>query len=145
MSSPFDTHFDAVVRYETALWNAVDRRITGDDSVRLGRLQVLRTIAATPEGVRVQTIADAVGTTIGAASRLVDRLLGDGLVNRATDEQDRRSVRVTLTEAGSTSLAATQTEFDAVLAGILAGADVAELSAATTAIERLQSVLDATR
>jgi DNA-binding MarR family transcriptional regulator len=51
-----------------------------------------------PQGVAA--LAEAVAVTPPTASRLVDRLVRKGLVRRRTDRQDRRQVRVALTEAG---------------------------------------------
>lgn len=49
---------------------------------------------------RVQDLADRVHLSQSALSRLVARLEKDGLVDRSTCSEDRRGVRVTLTEAG---------------------------------------------
>jgi DNA-binding MarR family transcriptional regulator len=46
------------------------------------------------------SLADALGVTPPTASRLCDRLVRKGLVRRRTDRNDRRQVRVALTEAG---------------------------------------------
>src|SRR5277367_2671384 len=46
------------------------------------------------------TLAEAVGVTAPTASRLCKRLVKKGLVRRRTDRNDRRQVRLGLTEAG---------------------------------------------
>jgi DNA-binding MarR family transcriptional regulator len=46
------------------------------------------------------TLADAVAVTAPTASRLCDRLVRKGLVRRRTDPNDRRQVRIALTETG---------------------------------------------
>ena len=46
------------------------------------------------------TLAEAVAVTAPTASRLCDRLVKKGLVRRRTDPNDRRQVRLGLTEAG---------------------------------------------
>jgi DNA-binding MarR family transcriptional regulator len=46
------------------------------------------------------SLAEALGVTPPTASRLCDRLVRKGLVRRRTDRNDRRQVRVALTEAG---------------------------------------------
>lgn len=51
-----------------------------------------------PQGVAA--LAEAVAVTPPTASRLVDRLVKKGLVRRRTDRQDRRQVRIALTETG---------------------------------------------
>jgi DNA-binding MarR family transcriptional regulator len=49
---------------------------------------------------RVQELADRVHLSQSALSRLVGRLEKDGLVSRGICAEDRRGVRVALTEAG---------------------------------------------
>lgn len=51
-----------------------------------------------PQGIA--SLAEALGVTPPTASRLCDRLVRKGLVRRRTDRNDRRQVRVGLTEAG---------------------------------------------
>jgi DNA-binding MarR family transcriptional regulator len=48
----------------------------------------------------VAALAEAVAVTAPTASRLCDRLVKKGLVRRRTDRNDRRQVRIRLTEAG---------------------------------------------
>lgn len=50
--------------------------------------------------VRMQELADAVGYSSGAATRMVDPLVRAGLVERESDPDDRRLVIVTLTRTG---------------------------------------------
>jgi DNA-binding MarR family transcriptional regulator len=51
-----------------------------------------------PQGVA--SLAEALAVTAPTASRLVERLVRKGLVRRRADRQDRRQVRIGLTEAG---------------------------------------------
>ena len=51
-----------------------------------------------PQGVA--SLAQALAVTAPTASRLVERLVRKGLVRRRADRQDRRQVRIGLTEAG---------------------------------------------
>jgi len=51
-----------------------------------------------PQGMA--SLAEALGVTPPTASRLCDRLVRKGLVRRRTDRNDRRQVRIALTEAG---------------------------------------------
>lgn len=134
-------YFDALVRQETSLWNAVERRMRGGGVLSLARLEVLRVIDASPTGVRVQDLADAVGTTIGAASRILDRIAAEGIIERSADPDDRRSVRVTLTTKGGEALALTRARFDAALDAVLAAADPEDLRQGTAALERIQAAL----
>ncbi|MCJ1709994.1 MarR family transcriptional regulator [Clavibacter michiganensis subsp. phaseoli] len=138
-------YFVALVRHETDLWNAVERRMRGDGVVSLARLEVLRVIAAAPDGARVQDVATGVGGSIAAASRLLDRLDADGLLVRGPDPTDRRSVRSRLSPAGEAALAAADARFTEALDAVLGHADAAAISAGIAALERMQHALEAGR
>jgi len=56
-------------------------------------------------GTGLSPIADHVGFSVPSASRVVERLLQDGLLRRETFPEDRRRVVLTLTEAGSREIA----------------------------------------
>ena len=53
-----------------------------------------------PDGVPMRVIADGVLTRAADATRLVDRLMRDGLVERAPSAKDRRVVLVRATRSG---------------------------------------------
>ncbi len=63
--------------------------------------RVLVVVGDSPDGGTVSEIAERIGATLSAASRLVGRLERRGLVRATKDEHDRRATRVTLSEAGS--------------------------------------------
>src|SRR5690349_19477083 len=50
--------------------------------------------------IKMSPLADCLGLSMGAASTLIDRLVGRGLVQREADPQDRRAVFVSLTAKG---------------------------------------------
>jgi DNA-binding MarR family transcriptional regulator len=62
---------------------------------------VLYALSAAPAGLRITELLDDVLLTQPGMSRLVARLEGRGLVERADDPDDRRACRVRLTEAGA--------------------------------------------
>lgn len=97
--------FDVVVGYEIALWNAVDEALAARGMVRLGHLHALRVLDAYEGRARVQEVSEDVGITVGAASKLVDRLERDGLAERQPNPANRRSSLVRLTPQGQRSLA----------------------------------------
>ncbi|TCU83082.1 DNA-binding MarR family transcriptional regulator [Curtobacterium sp. PhB191] len=138
-------YFTALVRHETDLWNAVEKRMRGEGVLSLARLEVLRVVHAAPTGARVQDVATGVGTSIAAASRLLDRLAADGLVERATDPGDRRSVRSTLSAQGREAVAVSRERFEAALDTVLAAADIEAIASATAVLGRLQAALEGAR
>ena len=92
--------FMALVGAEVRAWNALDAALRdAGNPLSLGRFLVLRTVRDTP-ACRIQEVAASQGITVGAASRLVERLDRDGLVHRAPCEHDRRATILTVTEQG---------------------------------------------
>ncbi|TXS10733.1 MULTISPECIES: MarR family transcriptional regulator [Streptomyces] len=79
---------------------ALDRHGLGASDFEV--LDILAEAAAGDDGgcLRVQEIASRVHLSQSALSRLVARLERDGLVRRAMCSEDRRGVRVELTDAG---------------------------------------------
>lgn len=48
----------------------------------------------------IKRLAEVLGRSVSATSRLLDQLVTRGLVNRSEDTQDRRTKRVSLSESG---------------------------------------------
>lgn len=92
--------FTALINTEMGAWNAVESALSeAGNALTLGRFLVLHTVRDTP-ACRIQEVAASQGITLGAASRLVDRLHRDGLVHRTPCEHDRRATILTVTEQG---------------------------------------------
>jgi DNA-binding MarR family transcriptional regulator len=92
--------FDALIRYETDLWNHVERRLRQAGATSLAVLEALRVIERHPGSARVADLQDELRITVGAASKLVDRLERDGLARRRPNPNDRRSSVLDLTAVG---------------------------------------------
>jgi DNA-binding MarR family transcriptional regulator len=134
MPSSYRAYFSSIVALETTLWNAVDRRITGEGAIRLGRLEYLRVLRS--EGnARVQDVADHLGITVGAASKLTDRLVSDGLVQREAHPTDRRSSHLHLTEAGVAALDVGEAAFETAISALLGGLDRAVVAEGIASLE----------
>lgn len=120
--------FRTLVRFETEVWNEVERRLRAvDGAVSLGRESILE-LTASEAPVRVQDVARQLRITVGAASRLTDRLEADGLVARAPHPTDRRGSRIVLTEAGARALAVTTPAIEAALRAVLGEEGAAALA-----------------
>jgi DNA-binding MarR family transcriptional regulator len=129
--------FAALVRFEIELWNAVEQRLRHvDGAVTLGRHSILELASASPN-LRIQDIADSVGITVGAASRLTDRIEADGLLTRERHPTDRRSSHIVLTAAGRAALDVTSPAIDAALADILGASGQEGLVEIAAVIERI--------
>ena len=143
--SELTVFFDVLLRLEIRLWNELDDAVQRGHGVSLGRLQALRVLRERGGNARVQDVADDLVITVGAASKLVDRLERDGSARREPNPEDRRSSLVALTAAGVDVLDAGLAAFEAALSDRLAGEAVtrADLAAATATLDRLLQRLDA--
>jgi DNA-binding MarR family transcriptional regulator len=123
--------FTELVRAEIELWNTLDSVLLGSVGISLPQFQALTAIAAQPGTARVQEISAEMSITVGATSKLVDRLERDDLATRSAHPHDRRSSIVSLTASGSAALASAGEVAEAYLRRSLEGApapvDVAQL------------------
>ena len=100
MATDASSLFTALVSAEIRAWNAVESALCeANNPLSLGRFLVLRAVRNTP-ACRIQEVAASQGITLGAASRLVDRLHRDGLLHRTPCEHDRRATILTVTDQG---------------------------------------------
>lgn len=89
-----------------------------------GQLAALRSIDDGATGVG--DVARACVTHMSNASRSVDALVRDGLVDRSTDPRDRRAVILTLTDDGTATRAEMDRHRDQVVTAGLSGLDAEE-------------------
>ena len=85
------------LRYEIALWDAVAQELARQGAVGLGQLHAPRVISRHDGQARVQDLSDDLGITVGAVSKLVDRVERDGLAARAQNPSNRRSSLIDMT------------------------------------------------
>lgn len=131
--------FDALIRYETDLWNHLDARLRAAHGPSLATVCALRVVARHDGACRVQDLRSDLGITVGAASKLVDRLERDGLAVRRANPDDRRSSLVELTTDGQGALEVGIAVVEDGLAEHLDGE--ADLAAVTALLARLDSQL----
>ena len=99
---------------ETALWkklfqttekirNYQSRAISKGKApdITMTQVQIIGCVLFSPEqSVRVRDISEELGITPGGISQQVENLVKMGLLERKTDEKDRRAVCITLSEKG---------------------------------------------
>lgn len=134
--------FDVVVRYEIALWNVVDGALADAGAVSLAQLQALTIVDEMSGAARVLDVAERIGVTIGAASKLVDRLERSELAERRPNPVDRRSSLIALTSQGEAAYQLAAGVRSSVLAKVLEP-DIA--ASAVVALAALQTRLDGFR
>ena len=67
------------------------------------QLRALKAVSADPGG-NLGRLAETLGVALSTASRLVERLVSAGMVDRRTSEVNRREVTLRLTELGASTL-----------------------------------------
>jgi DNA-binding MarR family transcriptional regulator len=92
-------------------------------------------------GTSLSPLAEHLGTTLPAASQLVERLMRAGLVTREQHSEERRRVELRLTEAGDATLEECDARTRAWLCERLAGLDEAELDRLASALRDLRARL----
>ena len=79
----------------------LERELQADQDLALTDYDVLVQLAAAPERrLRMSELADRLLLSRSGVTRLVDRLVADGLVERVMCESDRRGQWAALTDAG---------------------------------------------
>lgn len=106
--------FNDLVRFETELWDALDRRLRSQLDLSMGGLDVMRVVERTP-ACRVYDIARELSITVGGTSKAVDRIEAAGHILRRSNPADRRSSIVELTPAGQSLLTRATNVFEAEL------------------------------
>ncbi len=98
----------------TDLTRRLDAELEAAHRVSLAEHTVL-TQLATEGHLRMSELADVVLLSPSGASRLVDRLVADGLIERRPCDGDGRAVHAAITERGRALLADAESTFNAAL------------------------------
>ena len=76
-----------------------EQGVVKETEITLPQMHTLEILGSSGQ-MRMKELADKLGITTGALTVLVDRLVRCGLVARVPNEQDRRSIMVSLTVEG---------------------------------------------
>ena len=115
--------------------------------VTMTQVQIIGCVLFSPEqSVRVRDISEELGITPGGVSQQVETLVRMGLLERKTDEKDRRAVCITLSERGKEINRKLDCFFSSLFQRLLAGVPdekyrsfVDVLDAMAEAMEELKS------
>jgi DNA-binding MarR family transcriptional regulator len=119
----------------------LDEELRAEHDLSLAEYETLLAIAWTPDRrIRMRTLADSVSLSKSGVTRLIDRLVADGLVERSACLSDGRGAEAVLTTSGLDRLrAASRTHLRGVGAHFLAALDEADVRA----VERsMRSIAD---
>ena len=128
-----------VVRTHRLLTDRLGRELEDDVGIPLVFFDVLINVGAAPEGrVTMSRLSNDIALTTGGVTRLVDRMVDAGLVERSACPSDRRSIHVVLTPEGRNvldrAIAAHIEGIDRHLMAHLSEKDRANLATALTKI-----------
>jgi len=133
--------FTQLVRVEIELWNGLDTHLLTTVGISLPQFQALAAIRAAEAPARVQDISEEMSITVGATSKVIDRLERDGLAIRSANPNDRRSSIVSLSDRGVNALVAAngaaETHLRTVLGGVLADNEATLLLGQLTSLRSL--------
>ncbi|MFD1859934.1 MarR family transcriptional regulator [Aeromicrobium camelliae] len=91
---------------------------------------------------RITVLAEREAVSQPAMTNLVQRLEGAGLVRRETDPDDARASRISITEAGLTTLSARRRLYDELIGATLDKLDDAERAAISSALPALTRFIE---
>jgi DNA-binding MarR family transcriptional regulator len=111
------------------------------EGVTLPQLRVL-VLASQPGHLNATGVAEALDVHLSSASRICDRLVQAGLLDRRDLPRDRRNVELTLTPAGERLLETLNEHRREVFARILGRMDAAERDALTQALNQFIAAAD---
>jgi DNA-binding MarR family transcriptional regulator len=115
----------AVLHASSVLEGRVETRLA-EVGLSLAKLAALRRLTEAGESLPLGQLAERLACVKSNVTQLVDRLEADGLVNRTSDPNDRRSRLAILTEAGRAAHAKgseIQTQVEQELFGVLTAAE----------------------
>jgi DNA-binding MarR family transcriptional regulator len=97
----------------------------------------------TEDGASAGALAERLSVTPSTLTRIVDRLVRQGLVRREPDEDDRRLVRHSLTESGLTTIQELERRGRARMDEVFDGLSASQLERLVPALEDLSEALEA--
>ena len=117
----------------------LDEELRTEHDLTLAEYDALLSIAEAPERrIRMHLLADRLVLSKSGVTRLIDRLLADGLVTRATCLSDARGAEAVLTDAGLERLRrASRSHLRGIAEHFLAAVDPDDLPAVERAMTRV--------
>jgi DNA-binding MarR family transcriptional regulator len=136
-----DGHLDAwraVVTSHAAVTEHIQRTLVAADLPPLSWFEVLSAIERSPTGrPRMSELADWLTLSRGGITKLVDRLVEAGYLERVSCAEDRRSLQAELTPAGAKMLKEMQAVYEAEVERHLKSLTAAEAELITAALQKV--------
>ena len=127
------------------IWQGHKQSVVTMEALGLTLPQAIILLALDANGGRaiMSDLASLTQQSAGTLTGIVDRLIAAGLVERERDEEDRRVVWVTLTEAGRAKIVAINVQREADVTVMTATFDDAEIVLFTGLMRRLLDSVEA--
>lgn len=116
--------------------------LVADIGLTSARWQVLGAIALSPAPLPVAHVARNMGLTRQAVQRLVNEMVGDGLLRLGPNPHHQRAKLIHLTDAGRSAYEAAMKRQGPWSAEIAAGVNVGQIETAITTLRSLRRRLD---
>ncbi len=94
-----------LLRATRAVENEIRERFRREFDVTLPRFDVMAALDRAEQGLTMTALSRALMVSNGNVTGIVERLVTDGLVARGTQDEDRRAIRVRLTQKGRAAFA----------------------------------------
>src|SRR6266699_3651358 len=123
-----------------ALIDVLDAELERDAGIPMRWYDALVQLEETPDGLRMNELAERILYSKSGFTRVVDRLEEAGLVRRVRPENDRRSILVVLTENGSDTMERARNHHrDGIERHFSQHLSGAEIKALTRALEKIST------
>jgi DNA-binding MarR family transcriptional regulator len=128
----------AVVTSHAAATLRVQHALAAADLPPLSWFEVLLAVRATPDGrPRMSELADRLTLSRGGITKLVDRLVDAGYLERVSCPDDRRALQAALTPAGECILADMEAVYVDELSGLLGALSTEEAETIAAGLEKV--------
>src|SRR5476651_204523 len=122
-----------------ALIDILDAEMQAQRGITLGWYDVMVHLEDAPEGLGMTEIANRILASKSGLTRVIDRMEAAGLVRRERPPEDRRVVRVVLTQKGLETLAAARVVHRrGILEHFVAQVDEDELAGLAATLEKVR-------
>lgn len=134
--------FFSIVNGEIFIWDAFQEALQAESMpVGVGRFIPLHFLVDGP--LRLQELTERTHAKESATSRLVERMVKDGLIEKRRDGSDGRAVLLCITEEGQHVEARGRAAFAQCLAGLFDGFSDSELEMLVSLIARIGAAANA--
>jgi DNA-binding MarR family transcriptional regulator len=140
-TNPYPELTDAWEEFFASVRRARGRAARNDGELSLPQYHLLA--ALSDQGAaRCGELAESAGVAASTASRMLDTLVREGLVDRCESPEDRRAVRIALTERGAAAHARKRAEVEEKLTRMFGSLEPDERESAERLLRRFAVLID---